>query len=72
MTDLPLWGSTMSALLIILMIVGLITVAAFIVYLVIGSQSSWTNTTAVRFRTAALVAGLICAVLGVLIAFTNE
>lgn len=62
----------MSALLIFLILVGLVAVVSFVVYLVIGSQSGWRSTGALRFRTTAFVAGIICAVLGVLIAFTSQ
>lgn len=61
----------MSPLVIALMIVGAVAVITFFVFLVVGLRSGWQHSNARRMRTAALALGIVCGLIGVVIAFVG-
>lgn len=61
----------MTPLVIILSIVGAIAVIAFISCFAKGMVSGWQNATTLRLRNVGIIAGLVCAALGVALAFTS-
>ena len=61
----------MTGLLTALSIVGAVAVLTFIVFVVAGAQKGWRDPVTVRVRTVFFLLGGTCAVLGMLVAFTQ-
>lgn len=59
----------MTPLLLALSVVGALAVVMFVVFLVVGAAKGWKNPAARRILLAAYALGIVCAVLGVAVAF---
>ncbi|WP_148239408.1 hypothetical protein [Ruania zhangjianzhongii] len=61
----------MTGLLMALSIVGAIAVLTFIAFLVVGLRKGWQDPVSRRVLTVFFILGGVCAVLGMLVAFTS-